>query len=135
MKQYFALFALALLPSVVKAECMEKRYTFEGQVVLESGKPAVGAFVGASWIEYGHAGGPAIAVTNSAGRFRLLVRFTPGDDLPIRKPGCLERITNISIIAYKDNLRSRPRRVQITHFNQILPTLEIAESAIKSPVE
>lgn len=129
MKQSAALLALALLPAGAQAKCVELTYLFEGQVLSAAGNPAAGALVGVSWLEFGQAAGPAIAVADGKGRYRLSVRFRPGDDLTLVGPGCAERLQRISVVAYADERRAHPVQVQISSLQQKLPDIKISEPA------
>ena len=129
MKQNAALLTLALLPAIAQAKCIELTYSIEGQVLDKFGTPAAGALVGASWLELRQAGGPAIAIADSKGRYRLSVRFRPGDDMPLYGAGCTEQLDRISIIAYAGDQRSYPTQVSISGLNQKLPSITINEQA------
>jgi hypothetical protein len=129
MKQNAVLLALALLPVVAHAKCVELTYVFEGRVLGESGRPAAGALVGASWLEFGQAAGPAIAVADGEGLYRLSVRFRPGSDITLHGPACTEQLGSINITAYAGDLRSYPTHVQVTGHNRKLPEIRISEPA------
>ncbi|MEO6278695.1 carboxypeptidase-like regulatory domain-containing protein [Roseateles sp.] len=129
MKQSAALLALVLLPAMAHAECVELTYSFEGRVLSDSGKPAAGALVGVSWLEFGQAAGPAVAVADSKGFYRLSVRFRPNNDMPLIGPACTDRLDHINIIAYTGDQRSYPTQVQVSGLKQKLPSLRISESA------
>jgi hypothetical protein len=132
MKQGAVLLALALLPALGCAKCVELTYMSEGRVISESSRPAAGALVGVSWIEHGQAAGPAVAVADGEGRYRLSVRFRPGDDIPFLGPSCTQRLDSINVTAYAGDLRSSPTRVQVTGHNQQLPEIVIGEPAASS---
>jgi hypothetical protein len=127
MTRNAALLAFVLVPAMADARCVELTYTFEGQVLTESGKPAVGALVGASWLEFGQAAGPAFAVADGDGFYRLSVRFRPGDDMQLIGPACTERLNRINVIAYTNDRRSYPAQVQVSGPKQKLPSLKISE--------
>lgn len=129
MKLNAVLLALALLPAVAHAKCVELTYTFEGRVLSESGRPAAGALVGVSWLEFGQAAGPAITVADGEGLYRVSVRFRPGNDITLRGPACTERLESINITAYSGDLRSYPTRVRVTGHNRKLPEIRISEPA------
>ena len=129
MKQNAVLLALALLPAVAHAKCVELTYIFEGRVLSESGKPAAGALFGVSWLEFGQAAGPAIAVADGEGLYRLSVRFRPGNDITLLGPACTQRLDSVNITAYAGDLRSYPTQVQITGNNRKLPEIRISEPA------
>lgn len=129
MKRSAVLLTLALLQSAVHAKCIELTYSFEGQVVSESGKPVAGALVGVSWLELGQAAGPAITVADSKGLYRLSVRFRPGNDITLFGPACTERLERINIIAYTGEQRSFPAQFQVTSLKQKLPNVRIDEPA------
>ena len=97
--------------------------------VSSSGKPAVGALVGASWIEGARPAGPAIAVVDKEGRYRLSVRFRVNDDMPLVGEACTQRLDRISVIAYAGGQRSYPAEIPISSPNQKLPVIEISEPA------
>jgi hypothetical protein len=129
MKQNAVLLALALLPVVAQAKCVELKYAFEGRILSEAGRPAAGALVGVSWLEFGQAAGPAVAVANGEGLYRLSVRFRPGNDITLHGAACTERLDRINITAYAGDLRSYPTKVQVTGGNRKLPDIRIGEPA------
>jgi hypothetical protein len=129
MKQNAVLLALALLPAIAHAKCVELTYVFEGRVLSESGRPAAGALVGVSWLEFGQAAGPAIAVADGEGFYRLSVRFRPGNDITLLGPACTERLDRINITAYAGDLRSYPAQVKVRGQNRKLPEIRITEPA------
>jgi hypothetical protein len=85
--------------------------------------------VGASWLEAGKPSGPAIAVADSKGRYRLSVRFRPNDDLPLVGEACREHLESISLVAYLGDQHSAPAQVSIAGHNQRLPDIKIIEPA------
>ena len=121
---------LMLFSEFTSAKCSELFYTFRGQVFDKYGNPAVGAFVGASWLEYGQIAGPAISVTDRSGYYRLFVRFRPNDDIPLVGAACTDKIMHINLIAYVDDQRSTPTKVPISSLTQNLPKIRINESAL-----
>lgn len=123
------LLVLATVPTIAHAECMELTYVFEGLVLTESGKPAAGALVGASWLQSGQAAGPAIAVADSSGFYTLSVPFQPDDDIPIAGPACTQRLHRINVIAYTTDRRSTPAAVQVLGTKQRLPSFKISQPA------
>lgn len=129
MKQSTVLLALTLLHAACFAKCVEVTYVFEGKVQRASGKPASGALVGVSWIEQGQAAGPAIAVADANGAYRLLARFRPSDDMPLSGAACTERLSRMSVVAYAGDRRSSPKEIPVAGLNQRLPLLTIDEPA------
>jgi hypothetical protein len=129
MNRTRVLLTLALLPAIAHGECVELTYFLEGQVLSESGRPAAGALVGVSWLEFGQAAGPAITVADSKGHYRLSVRFRPSNDMPIVGPACTDRLDRINIIAYAGDQRSPPAQVGISGLKQKLQNVRISEPA------
>ena len=128
MKRNAALLLLALLPAMAPAKCVELTYLFEGQVLDESGKPAAGALVGASWLQFGQAAGPAIAIADGKGRYRLSVKFRP-NDMQMFGAACKDRLDRINVVAYADGRRSYPTPIMITELKQELPSMSISEAS------
>jgi hypothetical protein len=128
MKQNIASVALALLPALVHAKCAEQTYVLEGRVADVAGRPAAGALVGASWLEAGQPAGPAIAVVDKDGRYRLAIRYRPMNDLAWFN-ACSERLARINLVAYAGDLRSYPTPVTVTGLDQRLPDIRISEPA------
>ncbi|WP_431286290.1 carboxypeptidase-like regulatory domain-containing protein [Roseateles chitinivorans] len=127
MRRKAAILALALMPMAIQAKCAEQTYLLEGQVEDGSGRPAVGALVGASWLEGGQPAGPAIAVTDRAGRYRLSVRFRPNDDMPTHGQACTDRLGRVGVVAYLSGQRS-PLQIGVSNVRQTLSKIKIDEA-------
>ncbi|ANH67751.1 carboxypeptidase-like regulatory domain-containing protein [Mitsuaria sp. 7] len=130
MRQNAAILALALMPMTVHAKCGELTYLLEGQIEDRSGRPAAGALVGASWMEGGQPAGPAIAVADRAGRYRLSVQFRPNDDMPLQGEACADRLDRVGVVAYLGRQRSTPIQVSISGIRQQLPKLRIDGASV-----
>jgi len=128
MKQNIAALALALLPALVHAKCSEQTYLLEGRVADVSGRPAAGALVGASWLEAGQPAGPAIAIVDNDGRYRLSIRYRRMDDLALFN-ACSDQLDRINLVAYAGDQRSYPTQIPISGLHQKLPNIRISEPA------
>lgn len=132
MRQNAAILALALMPMTVHAKCGEQTYLLEGQIEDRSGRPVAGALVGASWMEDGQPAGPAIAVADRAGRYRLSVQFRPNDDMPLQGEACTDRLDRVGVVAYVGSQRSAPIQIDVSGIRQKLPKIRI-DGAPASP--
>ena len=112
------LFAATVQP--VAAKCAGDFRMFTGIVTSKSGVPLSGAVVGISWLEFLGAAGPALAVTDSKGRYAIPVHFnTYSGKGRIYEDECKLRVKHVSVSSYHAKLRSPYTQVAIARTRKI----------------
>jgi hypothetical protein len=107
MKKLIAIVLLVTAPCLSTAKCAGDAFVFSGIVLDSSGKPVMGSIVGISWAENHRPTGPALALTNAHGRFKLPITFdTYSGKGKVVEDLCNARVTEISVSALKDTKRS-----------------------------
>ena len=135
MKQTIALLILLFSSHASYAKCAGDFYAFTGLVVDTSGKPLAGAAIGISWNEYEGITGPAIAITDANGRYRIPIFFNKYSGKgAVYEDDCNQRLRWISVTAYKGNLRSPFLRQKVVGTETVrLPTIKVWVETEKEP--
>ncbi|GAA4791463.1 hypothetical protein GCM10023307_16060 [Lysobacter hankyongensis] len=109
---------------------------FSGKVTDKAGAPLPGASVGISWSEWDGPSGPALAMTDSTGRFSVRVAFdTYSGKGTVAEDLCNHRVRSVSFSAHKGRLRSVYQRVAIgASHNVTLPISVVWVELDKKPV-
>ncbi|QNP40207.1 peptidase associated/transthyretin-like domain-containing protein [Lysobacter solisilvae (ex Woo and Kim 2020)] len=137
MRYLFALvvlFAATLQPAV--ARCADDFRTFTGVVTDKAGAPLADTAVGISWSELEGPAGPALAVTDSKGRYVIPVYFsTYSGKGRIYEDECKFKVRRVSVAAYRAKLRSPYTQVAIGDKRSVaLPVTVIWLPLDKEPV-
>jgi hypothetical protein len=115
MRVIVGLVLYSLAAQTAQAMCAEQLLLFSGSVVDAAGMPMAGAMVGISWSdEYGPAG-PAIASTDSEGRYSVQLRFNTYSG---RRPWgggdeCRAVLERVSVTAFGGDRQSRSMRLEV----------------------
>jgi len=127
---------LFLASQPASAKCASEYFVFSGKVTDKAGAPLSGASVGISWAEWGGTTGPALAVTDSKGRFSLPVAFdTYSGKGKVVSDLCNHRVRSVSFSAYKGQLRSAYQRVDFGPSRSVvLPTSVVWLELDKKPI-
>ena len=135
MKKTVALLLLMLASQVSYAKCAGDFYAFTGSVVDSTGKPLPGATVGISWNEYEGITGPAVATTDTHGRYRILIYFDNYSGKgAVHEDDCNQRLRWISVTAYKGHLRSPFLRHKVVGTETVrVPTIKVWVETEKDP--
>lgn len=114
MKSSLVLLILLLVAQTASAKCIADFHVFSGVVTDKAGKPIPGAMVGVSWAEQGGPTGPALALTDSEGRYSIPVLFeTYSGKGKVVEDECKQQVEVISVSASKGALRSAYEKVHI----------------------
>lgn len=109
-----SLLPLFLVAQSVSAKCAPDFRVFSGVVTDKEGKPLPGAMVGLSWSDHAGPNGPALALTDSKGRYTVSIPFdTYSGKGTVVVDDCKHRVAVISLSAFKGPLRSAYRQVSI----------------------
>jgi hypothetical protein len=105
---------LVLATQSAHAKCAPDFRVFSGVVTDRHGNPVPGAMVGVSWLENAGPAGPALAMTDTKGRYTISVLFdTYSGKGKVTEDECEQRLQVISLSAFKGSLRSPGQSVRI----------------------
>ena len=120
MKKLIALLILLIPVHTASAKCAAEFFVFSGIVTNKAGAPVSGALVGISWSEREGPAGPALAVTNRKGYYKIPVLFsTYSGKGKIVEDECEQRIGAVSVSASKGELRSSYQKVPVSRVGNI----------------
>lgn len=107
MRLLLAFVLYVLVASGAQAKCPFRFLRVAGNVVDSSGAPVRGALVGVAWTQDEQLAGPALATTDSEGRYsiRLRIESFSGQSL-LGGDKCKSRIDTISVAAAGKDYRS-----------------------------
>lgn len=114
MKRLLVLSILLLAAHPAFAKCGGKYHVFSGVVTDKAGKPIPGATVGIAWTEMRGPAGPALALTDGEGRYRIPVVFeTYSGKGKVVEDECKFRVDVVSLSSSKGSLQSNYDLVRI----------------------
>jgi hypothetical protein len=136
VKSSLVLTVLLLATHPASAKCASEFFVFSGKVTDKAGAPLPGASVGISWSEWDGPSGPALAITDSTGRFSVPIAFdTYSGKGTVVEDLCNHRVRSVSFSAHKGRLRSAYQRVAIgASHNVTLPISVVWVELDKKPV-
>lgn len=132
MRILFALLLIAASPSAL-ADCAAQSYLLSGSVVDAEGLPLSGAMVGAAWVKWGTPQGPALAVTNSDGRYSIPIHFDTWSGMSDWGDGCDAELGQVSVSAYTGTKYALPETVSTGEARQVVvPVLKVSQDIQES---
>ena len=117
------------------AKCGDRFLVFSGSVTDQQGNPVKSALVGVAWSERSTPGGPAMSLTDSAGRYSIPVNFnTYSGPSALRGDSCNGVLKRVSVSAYTDSQRSWPLILDIDSKSLVdVPLLKIVYPIKREP--
>ena len=119
---------LLALPFSAYAKCVDERYSIEGRVVDEHGKPISGAVIGASWTSYaGDPRGPALTKSGDDGRYILTFNVSrySGSSLSF-SDSCDYQVKEVSVSASHSRMKTWPMYVRISGARTVVKEMQIS---------
>ena len=136
LRNLVAVVVLALASPASLAKCEKGWIEFSGRVTNATGKPLAGVAVGIAWSRDEQPRGPALAVTDAAGRYAIPVEYDTYSGMSITLGDrCDATLGEVSVSAYSATRRSRELRLVASDAQrQRLPTLVIDRPIARTPL-
>jgi hypothetical protein len=106
---------LAVHSPLAFSKCGSKTFVLSGVVVQPDNRPAAGVLVGVAWKEDGLIGGPALAKSDSEGRYSIPIIFHTYSSTPGKSwYECKGQLKEVRVSAYSDIHYAPPIVVQVS---------------------